>query len=181
MRRFVDILVVVACLAIVIHAAASPSLRAIPEKLAKRWKKPPPPAVKGYSPRIEFPDLDGPLLVSPTPGRVDVHASIEWQDSSASYPRWEVPFIEVGRFGPYHPERDDEEWEEVFSWHYFDRAWESLPGRVHRHEFRETLQLPPGQYSIRWGNHSYDPAADGSGMRVPTPFYSTRSFRAIVH
>jgi hypothetical protein len=166
-------------------AATSPALRAIPGALAKRWKRPAPPAVPGYRARIAFPDIRDHLLLSPTPGRLDVHATADWQASSAEEPHWEVPFLEVRRMGPSRPKEDkenDEEFEEVWAREYTDLAWESVPGQVHRHDFRETLQLPPGSYRVLWGIRRHDPGRDESGLPVPIPAPSSnsRSFRAVV-
>jgi hypothetical protein len=167
-------------------AATSPLMRAIPSWAARRWKKSAPPATRGitgYGARIAFPDIRGHLLVCPTPGRLDVHATADWQPSSASGPHWEVPFLKVRRTEPHHPAENYEEFEEVWAREYTDLAWESVPGRVHRREFRETLQLPPGHYSVLWGIRRYEPGLDDFGVPSPRPTPmpdSASSFRAIV-
>jgi hypothetical protein len=181
-RLAIRLLLPLAAAAALLVAATSPLMRAIPSWAARRWKKSPPSAIPGYSARIAFPDIRDHLLLSPTPGRLDVHATADWQASSAEKPHWEVPFLKVRRMGPYRPKENDEEFEEVWAREYTDMAWESVPGQVHRHDFRETLQLPPGSYSVLWGIRRHDPGRDESGMPapIPAPSSNSRSFRAVV-
>jgi hypothetical protein len=146
MRRVFDFAVVLSCLLIITAAAA----------LAPRWgRRPSVPYVKGYSARITFPEAPDGVLEATVPGRVTIHAAADWKPSGVDFPHMVVPFIEVRRLGPYVPDWGYE-YEQVWDNEYPDRAWESLPGQVHRHEFETTIQLPPGLYSVMWGMRRYD-------------------------